>query len=75
MRQLDEPKILAITKELSELKIENDLKSEILSNIRLKRETMSYQGRRHLAGLPVRGQRTRSNASTAKKLNKVNRRL
>lgn len=75
MVQLDEPKILDITKELSELKIENDLKQEIRNNIQIKRETLSYEGRRHIAGLPVRGQRTRTNALTAKKLNKVFRRL
>lgn len=75
MVQLDEPRILDITKELSDLKIENDLKTEIRNNIRIKRETLSYEGRRHIVGLPVRGQRTRTNALTAKKLNRVNRHL
>lgn len=50
MHELTEPKVLAITKELSELKIGNDLKNEILGNIRLKRQIGSYAGRRHQAG-------------------------
>lgn len=50
MHELTEPKVLAITKELSELKVGNDLKNEILGNIRLKRQIGSYAGRRHQAG-------------------------
>lgn len=75
MHQLNEQKVLAITKELSEVTIEKDKKNEVLADIALKRKIGSYQGRRHAQGLPVHGQRTRTNATTAKKLNRLNRRL
>lgn len=75
MNQLNEPQIMAINKELSEMNIEGQLKQQILGDIQLKRSIGSYAGQRHAAGLPVRGQRTRNNISTAKRLNKVERRL
>lgn len=59
---------------LKELKIETDLRREVRENIAHHRMIGSYVGRRHVMGLPVRGQRTRTNAKTAKKLNKVERR-
>ena len=45
---------------------EGDLRREVAADIRRKVEIGSYQGRRHRAGLPVRGQRTRSNARVRK---------
>ena len=42
--------------------IEGDLRREVAGDIRRKVEIGSYQGRRHRSGLPVRGQRTRTNA-------------
>ena len=75
MHQLDESKVLALSKELSTYKIETDLRNEILSNIRAKVDIGCYQGMRHQQGLPVHGQHTRSNAKTAKKLNRVDRRI
>jgi len=50
----------------SNLKIEGDLRREIAADIRRKVEIGSYQGRRHRSGLPVRGQRTRTNARSRK---------
>lgn len=65
------------TKELSEseadkireyidknIKIEGDLRSEIAQNIKRLREIASYRGLRHAHNLPVRGQRTKTNART-----------
>jgi small subunit ribosomal protein S13 len=75
MHQLNEQQVLAITKELSEYTIEKDKKNDILADIDLKRRIGSYAGRRHAQGLPVKGQRTRTNATTAKKLNRLQRRL
>jgi len=49
-----------------EIKIEGDLRSEVQADIRRKIEIGSYQGRRHRQGLPVRGQRTKTNARTRK---------
>jgi small subunit ribosomal protein S13 len=49
-----------------EIKIEGDLRREVQADIRRKIEIGSYQGRRHRQGLPVRGQRTKTNARTRK---------
>jgi len=46
--------------------VEGDLRRTIAADIRRKIEIGNYQGRRHRAGLPVRGQRTRTNARTRK---------
>ncbi|MDP9442970.1 MAG: 30S ribosomal protein S13 [Actinomycetota bacterium] len=43
-------------------RVEGDLRREVAADIRRKIEIGSYQGRRHRSGLPVRGQRTRTNA-------------
>jgi small subunit ribosomal protein S13 len=45
---------------------EGDLRREVAADIRRKVEIGSYQGRRHRSGLPVRGQRTRTNARSRK---------
>lgn len=48
------------------LKVEGDLRREVQQNIKRKMEIGSYQGLRHRRGLPVRGQRTHTNARTRK---------
>ena len=48
------------------LKVEGDLRREVAANIKRKMEIGTYQGIRHRRGLPVRGQRTRTNARTRK---------
>ena len=50
----------------SELKVEGDLRREVQADIRRKIEIGCYQGLRHRRGLPVRGQRTKTNARTRK---------
>jgi len=45
-------------------KVEGSLKAEITSNIKRLKDIGSYRGLRHIKNLPVRGQRTRSNART-----------
>ena len=50
----------------SDYRIEGDLRREISANIRRLISIGSYRGRRHRAGLPVRGQRTKTNARTRK---------
>lgn len=47
-------------------KVEGDLKREVQQDIKRKMEIGSYQGIRHRKGLPVRGQRTHTNARTRK---------
>lgn len=51
---------------IAKYKVEGDLRREVQMNIRRKVEIRSYQGLRHSRGLPVRGQRTRSNARARK---------
>ena len=48
------------------LKVEGDLRREVQADIRRKMEIGCYQGIRHRRGLPVHGQRTRTNARTRK---------
>ncbi|MCW2593388.1 MAG: ribosomal protein [Mycobacterium sp.] len=48
------------------LKVEGDLRREVQADIRRKIEIGCYQGLRHRRGLPVRGQRTKTNARTRK---------
>jgi len=50
----------------SNVKIEGDLRREVAADIRRKVEIGSYEGLRHRRGLPVRGQRTKTNARTRK---------
>lgn len=47
-------------------RVEGDLRREVANNIKRKIEIGSYQGVRHRLGLPVRGQRTHTNARTRK---------
>lgn len=50
----------------SDLKVEGDLRREVSQDIKRKMEIGCYQGLRHRRGLPVRGQRTHTNARTRK---------
>ncbi|MCX0269525.1 30S ribosomal protein S13 [Nocardia fusca] len=50
----------------SSLKVEGDLRREVQADIRRKIEIGCYQGLRHRRGLPVHGQRTKTNARTRK---------
>ncbi|RJO72117.1 30S ribosomal protein S13 [Nocardia panacis] len=52
--------------EASAFKVEGDLRREVQADIRRKIEIGCYQGLRHRRGLPVRGQRTKTNARTRK---------
>ncbi|KAI5810193.1 hypothetical protein DFH27DRAFT_538488 [Peziza echinospora] len=70
---LSTAKTTAINLELTKLKIENDLRRKIQADIQRLRDMGSYRGRRHAMGLPVRGQNTRSQIKTARKLNRVER--
>ena len=50
----------------SEIKVEGSLKSEVQANIKRLMDIGSFRGKRHRRGLPVRGQRTKTNARTRK---------
>jgi small subunit ribosomal protein S13 len=53
--------------ETEEFKLEGDLKRLVNSNIKRLIDINSFRGRRHLKGLPVRGQRTRTNNRTSRR--------
>lgn len=63
---LTDDQVNQIRNAVSELKIEGALKSEIQMNIKRLMDIGTYRGKRHRKGLPVRGQRTRTNARTRK---------
>lgn len=64
---LSEDELLALRAFIeNEFKIEGDLRREVAQNIKRKVEIGCYQGIRHRRGLPVRGQRTHTNARTRK---------
>jgi small subunit ribosomal protein S13 len=67
VKDLTESEILAIQKAINDnLVVEGDLRREVSTNIRRLMEINCYRGVRHKRGLPVRGQRTRTNARTRK---------
>lgn len=63
-KDLSEEEMGRIQKALEPYKIEGDLRADVAGNIKRLKEVVSYRGLRHAKGLPVRGQRTRSNART-----------
>jgi len=67
-KDLSDEQVLALRDaiESNEFKVEGDLRREVQSDIRRKMEIGSYQGLRHRRHLPVRGQRTKTNARTRK---------
>ncbi|KAK9252646.1 hypothetical protein V1507DRAFT_420690 [Lipomyces tetrasporus] len=72
--QLTEPDLLAMAKELSAYTIDDEKRQIMRDNLNRKRIAGTYSGRRHAMGYPIRGQRTKRNAQTAKRLNRVFRR-
>lgn len=60
-----------IRAEIESFKLEADLKREIGTNIKRLKDIKSYRGVRHAKRLPVRGQRTKSNARTLKGVKKT----
>ena len=56
---------------IEKMKIEGDLKREVSSNIKRLKDIKSYRGVRHAKRLPVRGQRTKTNARTLKGVKKT----
>ncbi|MBB1557245.1 MAG: 30S ribosomal protein S13 [candidate division SR1 bacterium] len=68
VRDISEEEQKMISDELKKYVLENDLKREVAAAIKRLKEIKCYRGMRHNLGLPVRGQLTRKNARTAKKL-------
>lgn len=65
-KDLTDEEVAALRSEIDKYLVEGDLRREVSLNIKNKMEINSYQGLRHKKGLPVRGQRTRTNARTRK---------
>lgn len=64
IKDLTEEEVGKLQKALDKIKIEGDLRQEENQNIKRLEDIGTYRGLRHRKGLPVRGQRTRSNART-----------
>ncbi|MBL0885350.1 30S ribosomal protein S13 [Myceligenerans indicum] len=67
VKDLGDAELVALRDHLEgSYQLEGDLRREVASDIRRKVEIGTYQGLRHRRGLPVRGQRTKTNARTRK---------
>ena len=67
MKDLTDDQLVALRDHIEgTYKVEGDLRREVAADIRRKVEIGSYEGLRHRRGLPVRGQRTKTNARTRK---------
>ena len=67
IKELSDEEVAAIQKEISaNYKVEGELRREVMLNIKRLQEIGSYRGTRHKRGLPVNGQRTKTNARTRK---------
>ncbi|MGY5766242.1 30S ribosomal protein S13 [Brachybacterium sp. DNPG3] len=67
VRDLDDEELVKLRDHIeANYQHEGDLRREVAANIRRKVEIGSYEGLRHRRGLPVRGQRTKTNARTRK---------
>jgi small subunit ribosomal protein S13 len=67
VKDLSDDQLIALRDHIeANYKVEGDLRREVTADIRRKVEIGSYEGIRHRRGLPVRGQRTKTNARTRK---------
>ena len=66
VHSLTEEDITRLRSALEEFKVEGELRSEVMMNIKRLIDIGSYRGLRHRRGLPVRGQRTKTNARSRK---------
>ena len=66
VRDLNDREVESLRTEVGRLTVEGDLRREVNMNIKRLMDLGCYRGLRHRRGLPVRGQRTRTNARTRK---------
>ena len=68
VQDLKEKEVMDIRKAITELeiKVEGELRSDVAMNVKRLKDIGSYRGLRHRRGLPVNGQRTKTNARTRK---------
>jgi len=66
VKDLTDAEVAAIRSQLTKFPVEGDLRREVSMNIKRLMDLGTWRGMRHRRGLPVRGQRTRTNARTRK---------
>jgi small subunit ribosomal protein S13 len=66
IKDLNDAEVEKLRDEVAKLKVEGDLRREVTMNIKRLMDLGCYRGVRHRRGLPVRGQRTKTNARTRK---------
>ena len=66
VRELAEPQVESLRGAISQFTVEGDLRRDVSMNIKRLMDLGSYRGIRHRRGLPLRGQRTQTNARTRK---------
>ena len=66
IRDLTEAEVEALRHEISQISVAGDLRRDVAMNIKRLMDLGCYRGLRHRRGLPVRGQRTKTNARTRK---------
>jgi len=66
VKDLTEAEVAALRTQIARLAVEGDLRREVSMNIKRLMDLGCYRGIRHRKGLPMRGQRTRTNARTRK---------
>lgn len=66
MKDLDDSEIDKLRDEVNKYRVEGDLRREVTMNIKRLMDLGCYRGVRHRRGLPVRGQKTKTNARTRK---------
>jgi small subunit ribosomal protein S13 len=66
IRDLTEQEVESLRSEVAKLTVEGDLRREVSMDIKRLRDLGCYRGIRHRRGLPLRGQRTKTNARTRK---------
>jgi small subunit ribosomal protein S13 len=66
VKDLTETEVAAIRSQIAKWPVEGDLRREVSMNIKRLMDLGTWRGLRHRKGLPVRGQRTRTNARTRK---------
>ena len=66
IKDLTDSQIKELRVEIAKLSVEGDLRREVSMNIKRLMDLGTYRGRRHRRHLPVRGQRTKTNARTCK---------
>jgi small subunit ribosomal protein S13 len=66
VKDLTEPEVAGLRSAIARLPVEGDLRREVSMNIKRLMDLGCYRGIRHRKGLPMHGQRTRTNARTRK---------